>query len=75
MRRLKVLVLLMLMALLCSAVGVYAEEKNAGDAKVTGSASVGIFNKYIFRGYELSSHSFVIQPSVSVSYKGFSASL
>jgi len=42
---------------------------------VSGSASVGIFNKYVFRGYELSSHSFVVQPAISVSYKGFSASL
>ena len=42
---------------------------------VSGSASAGVFNKYVFRGYELSSSSFVIQPSVSVSYKWFSASL
>jgi hypothetical protein len=39
----------------------YAEDK------VTGSALVGIFNRYIFRGYELSSHSVVIQPALSVS--------
>jgi hypothetical protein len=42
---------------------------------VSGSASIGVFNKYIFRGYEINSHSFVVQPSVSVSYKGFSAAL
>ncbi|MCL4456834.1 MAG: hypothetical protein M1147_11925 [Nitrospirae bacterium] len=42
---------------------------------VSGSASVAVLNKYIFRGYELSSHSFVVQPSISISYKGFSASL
>lgn len=41
---------------------------------VSGSASVGVFNRYVFRGYELSTNSFVIQPSVSVSYKFFSAS-
>jgi hypothetical protein len=35
----------------------YAEDK------VIGNASVGIFNRYIFRGYELSSHSVVIQPA------------
>jgi hypothetical protein len=42
---------------------------------VSGSASVGVFNKYIFRGYELSNSSFVVQPAISVSYKGFSATL
>ena len=44
-------------------------------APVSGSAAIGIFNKYIFRGYELSNKSFVIQPTVSVSYKNFSATL
>jgi hypothetical protein len=42
------------------------------EEKVTGSVTLGVFNKYIFRGYELSRHSVVIQPSVTVSYKGFS---
>ncbi|OIO28264.1 MAG: hypothetical protein AUJ60_07560 [Nitrospirae bacterium CG1_02_44_142] len=74
MKRLRILVLVMVM--MFSAGSVYAEEaKKAEEAKVTGSAAVGVFNKYVFRGYELSSHSFVTQPSVSVSYKGFSASL
>lgn len=45
----------------------YAEE-----AKVTGSASMGVFNRYIFRGYELSTNSAVIQPALSITYKGFS---
>lgn len=42
---------------------------------VTGSASLGVYNRYIFRGYEIGSKSLVIQPSVSVSYKWFSATL
>ncbi|RJP58192.1 MAG: hypothetical protein C4549_04305 [Deltaproteobacteria bacterium] len=46
----------------------------AEETKVTGSASIGVFNKYIFRGYELSSGSAVIQPALRVSYSGFSAS-
>ncbi|MFH2045609.1 MAG: hypothetical protein ABIK92_10735 [Pseudomonadota bacterium] len=49
---------------------VYAEED-----VVSGSASVGIFNKYVFRGYELSKDSAIIQPALEASYKGFSASL
>lgn len=42
---------------------------------VSGSASVGVYNRYIFRGYELSTNSFVVQPAISVSYKGFTGSL
>jgi len=45
------------------------------DNSATGSASVGAFNRYIFRGYELSAHSAVLQPAVTVSYKGFSTSM
>src|SRR5208283_2796230 len=42
---------------------------------VTGSAAMSILNRYIFRGYELSSHSLVLQPSLTINYSGFSASL
>jgi len=95
MKKLKVLVLVL--AMMFSISGLYAEEPKKVDGKtvheveakgtplvhtvtpeaspVSGSASVGVFNKYIFRGYELSSHSFVMQPNISVSYKGFSATL
>ena len=45
------------------------------DNSATGSVSAGVFNRYIFRGYELSAHSAVIQPAVTVSYKGFGASM
>lgn len=45
----------------------------AEEVKITGSASVDVFNKYIFRGYELSTNSIVIQPALSISYSGFSA--
>ncbi|MDW7972406.1 MAG: hypothetical protein RMI01_04285 [Thermodesulfovibrio sp.] len=56
---------------------VFAEEPKKEEAKkeedkVTGSVSLGAYTRYIFRGYELSSDSVVIQPSVTVSYKGFS---
>lgn len=43
------------------------------EAKVTGSASLGVFNKYVFRGYELSRRSFVVQPGLSASFRGFTA--
>lgn len=42
---------------------------------VSGSASVAVLNKYIFRGYEIGAKSLVVQPSVSLSYKYFSLSL
>ncbi|WP_435548489.1 TorF family putative porin [Desulfobacterium sp. N47] len=50
-------------------------EKPAEEHKVTGSASVGVFNRYIFRGYELSARSAVIQPTLTASYNGFNASM
>jgi len=37
--------------------------------------SVGILSKYVWRGQELSRHSVVIEPSMTVSYKGFSANM
>jgi hypothetical protein len=40
---------------------------------VTGSASLGALNRYIFRGYRLGRDSFVLQPALTVSYAGFSA--
>jgi hypothetical protein len=42
---------------------------------VTGSAVFSVFNRYIFRGYELSSHSAVFQPALTINYAGFSANL
>jgi len=54
--------------------GVYAEEPApaAPAPDVTGSVSFTGLNKYIFRGAELSADSVVLQPSVTINYKGFS---
>jgi hypothetical protein len=38
----------------------------------TADGSVGLYSKYVWRGFELSRDSLVIQPSVTVGYKGFS---
>ncbi len=65
--------LILLLSLLLGSV--FVNNLHAEETKITGSASVGVFNRYIFRGYELSTDSFVIQPALSVSYKDFSASL
>jgi hypothetical protein len=42
---------------------------------VTGTATLGVFSQYLFRGYELSKSSVVFQPGLTASYNGFSASL
>jgi hypothetical protein len=41
---------------------------------VTGTAALSLLSGYIFRGYQLGKDSLVIQPYLSGSYKGFSAS-
>jgi hypothetical protein len=62
------------MIVLCISVsGAYAEEPAAAPAPdVTGSVSFSGLNKYVFRGAELSAKSIVLQPSITVNYKGFS---
>jgi hypothetical protein len=47
------------------------ETNKAEEPKVTGSGSIGFYNKYIFRGYEIGTENFVAQPSLSASCKGF----
>jgi hypothetical protein len=62
-------ILALILLLSCS----FVNSLNAEETKITGSASAGIFNRYIFRGYELGTDSFVFQPALSFSCKGFSA--
>lgn len=47
----------------------------AEEDKPAASAAMGAFSKYIWRGYELSDDSVVVQPSVTVGYKGFTMNL
>ena len=54
-----------------SMVNVRAEE---GEAP-TASADLSVLSKYVWRGYELSDDSLVLQPSVTVGYKGFALNL
>ncbi|WP_297209633.1 MULTISPECIES: hypothetical protein [Thermodesulfovibrio] len=75
MRSFKILLVLLFLLVsfsLTMAEEVKKEEGKKEEEKVTGSVSLGAYNRYIFRGYELSSGSVVIQPSVTLSYKGFS---
>lgn len=50
--------------------GIIAEED-----KPTASLAVMAMSKYVWRGFELSKDSVVIQPSMTVAYKGFSANV
>ena len=49
------------------------EAKKDEEPKVTGAGAIGFYNRYIFRGYEIGKSGFVIQPSLTASYRGFSA--
>ena len=49
--------------------------KPAEEEKPTGEFAVSVLNQYIWRGYELSRNSIVIQPSATIGYKGFSANI
>jgi len=57
--------------ILASTTGVvFAEEE-----KPTADLTVAALSKYVWRGFELSKDSVVLQPSMTVGYKGFSANL
>ncbi len=47
---------------------------NAEDAKVGGTASVSVMSNYVWRGQKLS-NSYVIQPSVGITYNSFGVNL
>jgi len=47
----------------------------AEEEKPTADLTVSALSQYIWRGFELSKDSMVIQPSMTVGYKGFSANL
>jgi hypothetical protein len=50
------------------------EPQKAEEANVSGSGTLAVYNQAIFRGYEIGKSGLVIQPSLTASYKGFSAS-
>ncbi|MHB8908389.1 MAG: hypothetical protein ACYDAA_05870 [Syntrophales bacterium] len=69
-RKLSLLILIIVAVLAVAGAPLLAEE-----AKPTGDFSVAVLNQYIWRGYELSRNSIVIQPSITVGYNGFAANL
>jgi len=56
-----------------SILGAGASSTLAEEEAPSADASVAFLSKYVWRGYELSDDSLVIQPSLTASYKGFSA--
>lgn len=58
-----------LAGVLCT--GVVATSATAEEEKPTADLSVSLLSKYVWRGFELSKDSMVIQPSLTVGYKGF----
>lgn len=69
MKGLRGLSLLIVLTLLFAVGSAYAEE-----IKTSGSASVDVFSNYVWRGQKLS-NSWVIQPSVGITYGVFGASI
>jgi hypothetical protein len=55
--------------------GIFIGNVFAEEEKPTGDVTVGAFSQYIWRGQELSQDSIVIQPSMTIGYKGFSVNL
>jgi len=70
LRKQFILGLLLLTALMVQGTPLFAQEE-----KPTGDATVVVLSKYVWRGYELSRDSVVVQPSLTVGYKGFSINL
>jgi hypothetical protein len=50
-------------------------EQPPGEEKVTGELDLSVLSAYIWRGYEQTRNSVVVQPSVTANYKGFSANV
>src|SRR4030042_6632661 len=69
MKNLRVLSLTVVLTLLFAVGGAYADE-----IKTAGSASVDVMSNYVWRGQKLS-NSWVIQPSVAVTYGVFGANI
>jgi hypothetical protein len=58
-----------------SMLGAGASATMAEEEMPTVDASVSIYSTYVWRGFGLSDDSIVIQPSMTVGYKGFAANL
>ncbi|MEC4676772.1 MAG: hypothetical protein VST72_07645 [Nitrospirota bacterium] len=69
MKTLKIAVIALILSFGISSAKVYAD-----DTAVSGSASVDVMSNYVWRGFKLS-NSYVIQPSVGITYGDFGVNL
>ena len=69
MKNLRVVSITVVLTLLCAFGAVYA-----GEIATSGSASVDVMSNYVWRGQKLS-NSWVVQPSVAITYGVFGANL
>lgn len=72
-KRMRILMAALSALLMLSAAPAMAEEST--EDSVTGDVTVSVLSAYIWRGQELSRHGAVVQPSATVSYKGFTANI
>jgi hypothetical protein len=70
LRKICVLVFIVLTALVVPDAPLRAEEE-----KPSGDFTTAVLNQYVWRGYELSRNSIVIQPSMTIGYNGFTANI
>lgn len=72
MRRFLVLFLLIAVTTCFHIPKALAEEtQKPEEPRATGNASLGVYNRYIFRGYEIGKSGLVIQPSLTAAYRDF----
>lgn len=70
----KIITVILMIAMMTSMPMISRAEEAAEDS-VSGEIAASVLSAYIWRGQELSRHSAVIQPSVTASYKGFTANV
>lgn len=72
-RNLKITMTMVLLVLILASFPITAWA--AEEDKVTGEVAASILSAYVWRGQEMTRHSIVIEPSITASYKGFTANL
>ena len=72
MKKIKKAGIAVLMAAYCLGL---STSQSLAEEKPTADLTMGVYSKYVWRGFELSQDSLVLQPSMTVAYKGFSANL
>ena len=67
------IIMALLTVILASLPAMAGAAETTSEDKVIGEVAASVLSAYIWRGQELTRHSAVIQPSITASYKGFTA--